>query len=43
MKKIVGTLLAAVLSFSCLAMSACGGSKEDSSNTLWITIPNKYA
>ena len=43
MKKIVGTLLAAVLSFSCLAMSACGGSKEDSSNTLWITIQDSQA
>lgn len=40
MKKIISVILAAVLSLSLFALTACGGSGSDSSDTIKIAVPN---
>ena len=40
MKKIISVILAAVLSLSLFALTACGGSGSDSGDTIKIAVPN---
>ena len=40
MKKIISVILAVVLSLSLFALTACGGSGSDSSDTIKIAVPN---
>ncbi len=40
MKKIISVILAAVLSLSLIALTACGGSGSDTGDTIKIAVPN---